>query len=392
MSETVLLQQAQALRYHLHERKVELVDYLNSLVRAESPSLDPHSQQAMFRLLAEPLGEIGYSTHRVPGVQSGGMLFARPANRTKHSPCQLLLGHCDTVWPAGTLSEMPLEIDGNIMRGPGVYDMKAGLAQIVYAVRALHDLNFKPVVTPLILVSSDEELGSEDSRCLIERLAHRVCRVLVPEPSDGREGRLKTGRKGVAQFTVTIEGKAAHAGVEPEAGASAILELSYVIQKLHALNNPKRGLSVNVGTIEGGSRPNIVAPRSRAEVDVRFLNLADGQAVGSQIRATRPQTRGTRIQVRGGVERPPLEKTPRNRALWRQAQRLGTYLDLNLQETESGGGSDGNLTSPYTATLDGLGGVGGGAHARHEFIYLDKLIERTALLALLLLAPPVTPP
>jgi glutamate carboxypeptidase len=305
-------------------------------------------------------------------------------------PLQLLLGHADTVWPVGTLNDMPLEIGEGVMRGPGVYDMKAGLVQILYALRALHDLHLRPSVTPLVFVNSDEEIGSGESTSHIRRLARIANRAFVFEPSLGMDGKLKTARKGVGRFTVVVKGKAAHAGLDPGAGASAILELSYVIQKLFALNDPQKGITVNVGMIDGGLRPNVIAPESRAVVDVRMLTREDARHIEEQIRALRPVSPDITLEIDGRISRVPMEHTPRNRALWETAKRLGREIGLDLADGVAGGASDGNTTSLWTATLDGLGAVGDGAHARHEFIYFDKLVERGALLALLLLAPPLT--
>jgi glutamate carboxypeptidase len=378
---------AAQIRRYVEEHSEALFQYLRSLVLAESPSTEPETQRQMFELLAEPLRELGFQTRFLRGRQSGGQLYARPSRRPGGAPVQLLLGHCDTVWPVGTLARMPLVVENNVMRGPGVYDMKAGLAQIVFSLRALAALGFKPEATPVVYISTDEELGSEDSRYRIQLLARRVVRVLVPEPSTGTAGKLKTGRKGVGLFTVTVHGRGAHAGVEPEKGVSAVLEMSHIVQELHSMSDPGRGVTVTVGVVEGGTRSNIIPDRARALVDVRVRTLADGDAVASRIRGLKPTLAGTRVDVEGGLDRPPLERTPRNRALWERARKTGRLLGIELEESESGGGSDGNLTSPFAATLDGLGGVGGGAHAADEFIYLDKLLERTALLALLIAAP-----
>ncbi len=209
------------------------------------------------------------------------------------------------------------------------------------------------------------------------------------EPALGPAGKLKTARKGAGQFVIQIEGRSAHAGLDPGAGASAILELSYVIQTLQALNDPAAGISVNVGQIDGGVRPNVVAPSSKAVVDVRVPTQADGQRIEAAIHALRPTVPGTRIVVEGAMDVPPMEPTRRNRQLWEAARQAGHRLGLELEEGIAGGVSDGNTASQYTATLDGLGAVGDGAHAAHEFLYCRKLIERCALLALLLTLPPL---
>jgi glutamate carboxypeptidase len=293
------------------------------------------------------------------------------------------------VWPLGTLQEMPLGIGEGVMRGPGVYDMKAGLVQMLYALQALRALYLEPSVTPLVFINSDEEIGSHESTPYIRRLARITDRAFVLEPSLGLEGKLKIARKGVGRFTVVVKGKAAHAGLNPDGGASAILELSYVIQKLFALNDPQKGTTVNVGMIDGGLRPNVIAPESRATIDVRVLTSEDARQIEEHIRHLQPVAPGVTLEIDGGMGRPPLEQTVRNQSLWEMARGLGREIGLDLAAGVAGGASDGNTTSLFTATLDGLGAVGDGAHARHEFIYFDKMVERGALLALLLLAPPL---
>jgi glutamate carboxypeptidase len=376
------------LRY-LREHLQGMLDFLQQLVRIETPSTVPQTHQAHFSLLAGAFRQCDYQVRFIPGRTTGGHLFAYPRQRNRRTPLQLLLGHADTVWPVGTLNEMPLEVGEGIMRGPGVYDMKAGLVQILYALRALRDLQLQPSVTPLVFINSDEEIGSGESTPHIRRLARIANRAFVFEPSLGMDGKLKTARKGVGRFTVVVKGKAAHAGLDPGAGASAILELSYVIQKLFALNDPQKGITVNVGMIDGGLRPNVIAPESRAIVDVRMLTPEDARHIEEQIRSLRPVSPDITLEIDGRISRVPMEHSPRNCALWETAKRLGHEISLDLADGVAGGASDGNTTSLWTATLDGLGAVGDGAHARHEFIYCDKLVERGALLVLLLLAPPL---
>lgn len=365
----------------------EMVDFLAALVLAESPSSEPETQTGVQTLLREAITRQGYQVEHIPGHHCGGHLLARPRHAAAGRPQQLLLGHCDTVWPIGTLKEMPLQIEDNIMRGPGVYDMKGGLVQMVFVLRAIRELGLNPAVTPICFINSDEEIGSAESTPHIETLAQQACRAFVLEPSLGTTGKLKTARKGVAKYTVTVHGRAAHAGLDPEKGVSAILEMSYVIQKLAALNEPAQGVSVNVGLIQGGMRTNVIAPECTAWVDVRVPTLADAQRIDTAVHHLQTETPGATIDIQGGIDRPPLEHTPRNRALWAQARAAGEQLALDLADGTAGGGSDGNTTSQFTATLDGLGPVGDGAHARHEFLYLDKLAERAALLTLLLLLP-----
>ena len=363
--------------------------FLESLVRAESPSQNPDSQTAVQGLLADELEDLGFRVRRIPGLKTGGHLLAVPRRRLRGGSLQVMLGHCDTVWPLGTIGSMPVTMRSGRMTGPGIYDMKAGLALMICALRALQECRLEPEVTPVVFINSDEEIGSHESNAILARLAKTANRVLVLEPPMGPEGKLKTARKGVGQFAIRVRGKAAHAGLEPEEGASAILELSRVVQKLFALNDPARGITVNVGTIDGGIRPNVVAPESSAAVDVRVMSMEQARVIEEMIHGLRAETPGTEIEVEGGVRTPPLERTPRNRVFWEVAREAGRELGLELEECLAGGGSDGNLTSLYAPTLDGLGAVGGGAHAEHEFIEMDRMIERGALLALLLTAPPL---
>ncbi len=364
-----------------------MIQFLRRLVTAESPTFVSNSQAGVLMILLEALEEIGLKTKLYPGKEFGGHLIAEVPKENKYRSQQVLIGHCDTVWPIGTIKSMPFTRDGNVIKGPGVYDMKGGLTQLIFALKIIHRLGLEMPVRPLVFINSDEESGSIESRPHIENLAKQVERVFVLEPSLGLEGKLKTERKGVGRFSLFVAGKAAHAGLEPEKGVSAILELSYLIQKLHALNDPAKGITVNVGKIEGGLQSNVIPPTSRAEIDVRVPSLEDADRIERQILNLSPQTRGTKISIQGGINRPPLERTVKNNELWQVARQLGQDLGLDLLNGTAGGGSDGNFTSQYTATLDGLGAVGDGAHALHEFIFIDKMIERTALLTLLILAP-----
>ncbi len=378
----------QEILAHLRDRATDFTAFLEELTLAESPSSVPESQDRPRALIAERLEGLGFRTFRQSGKRNGGNLLARPRARVRGTPAQLLVGHYDTVWPLGTLKDMPFQVDGNQVRGPGVYDMKGGITQIVFALGALEHFGLRPTVMPVVFANSDEEIGSRESTRYIRWLAQCAERAFVLEPSLGREGKLKTARKGVGRFTVRIKGQAAHAGLDPEKGASAILELSHVVQALFALNDPEKGVTVNVGMIEGGLRPNVVAPESGAVIDVRVRTQDDADRVTSAIHGLKPSVPGTRLEIEGAIGRPALEPTPRNRKLWSIAKELSLEIGLDLQNGTAGGGSDGNTTSLYTATLDGLGPVGDGAHAPHEFLYLDETLQRTALLALLLLVPP----
>ena len=363
-----------------------MVESLVELARFESPSLDAEAQMPVLNLLARWLNELDFKVRLLPSPRCGGHLLARPTRR-KRGPAQLLVGHCDTVWPRGTLRSMPVVQSEGELHGPGVYDMKGGLVQVVFALRALRHFGCVAALDPYLLINSDEEVGSFESARWIHRLAPLMARSLVAEPSLGPEGRLKTSRKGVSSYTLTITGRSAHAGLDPGAGASAILELSYLIQELHQLNDARRGVSVNVGLVQGGLRANVVAPESRAVVDVRSPSQVEWQRVDQAIRNLRTTIPGVSLQVEGRSGRPPLEPNERNQKLWWRAQQLGLELGLNLDQGLAGGGSDGSFTSLYCPTLDGLGPVGGGAHAHDEFVSIASLPERSALLALLLMEP-----
>lgn len=368
-----------------HEER--LIALLQLLVDAESPSAQPASHEPVRRALVNAFEGCDFLVREV--ITPGGYrhLYSRPAMRRRHTASQLIIGHYDTVWPVGTSRERPFTVDGNVIRGPGVFDMKGGLVQAVLALEAFRDLDLEPELTPVIFVNADEEIGSRSSTRYIRLLAQHAKRAFVLEPSMGEAGDLKTERKGIGRFTITVHGKAAHAGLNPEDGASAILELSHVIQKLFALNEPKKGISVNVGTIDGGIQPNVIAPHSTAVADVRVPGIAEGDAIEAAIHGLQAATPGVRLRIEGRIGRPAMEATPRNQALWGSAQRAGKALGLELGQARAGGGSDGNTTSQYTATLDGLGPVGHGAHAQHEFLYIDRTLERAALLAMLLLEP-----
>ena len=363
--------------------------FLKDLVAMESPSKDPASQDEVFQLLGKAFNRLNFYTLRVFGNKTGGFLYARPASRDRNKKLQLVVGHCDTVWDKNTILTMPITNHNGQLTGPGVYDMKAGLTQIVFALKAIHDLDLNMPLTPLILVNSDEEIGSFESSGTIKRLARIANRAYILEPPLGLEGKLKTGRKGIGRFTLTVEGKAAHAGLDPEQGANAIVELSHLVQQLYAMNDFDKGITVNVGMIQGGISPNVVAPHSKAVVDVRVASIEDGERISEKIYGLKPGLPGISLKVEGGIGRPPMERTPRNQALWKMAREKALSLDIELEEAWAGGGSDGNTTSLFTATLDGLGTTGDGAHALHEHIMIEQLPERTALLALLLMADEV---
>jgi glutamate carboxypeptidase len=384
------LRTADRILQYVQDQQPAVIDLLHHMVDAESPSSRPETHRLIISVLTESLSSLGFKI-RVPRASNlHRHIYARRNDRTRKQPAQLLLGHFDTVWPLGTTAKRPFTVDGNIIRGPGTFDMKGGITQIIFALRAIQELDLPLPLEPVIFINSDEEIGSRTSTKYVRALANSVERAFVLEPAMGEEGALKTERKGIGRFTITVHGKAAHAGLDPEGGASAILELSHVIQTLFALNDVDKGITINVGTVDGGIQPNVIAPHSQAVVDVRVPTIADGRQIEKVIHSMQPATEGTRLHIEGGIGRPSLELTPRNSTLWLQAAGLGQELGINLKHCRAGGGSDGNTTSQYTATLDGLGPVGHGAHAEHEFLYIDKTLERTALLALLLAAPQIS--
>ncbi len=366
-----------------------MTGFLRTLVLLESPSKDLESQTTILEVISRELSELGYFTNYIPGDKTGGYLYARPQKRKKNAPCQLLVGHCDTVWDIDTIKKMPVTIKEGTMTGPGVYDMKAGLTQLIFALRTINALSLPLPVTPLILINSDEEIGSRESTRTIRRLAKISDRAFVLEPPLGLEGKLKTARKGLGRFTVTAIGKAAHAGLDPGKGVNAIVELSHQIQQLYAMNDFEKGITVNVGMIEGGISANVVAPESKAIVDVRVLNHTDGETITKKIHGLEPSMPNIKLKIEGGIGRPPMERTQRNQKLWQFAKTKASLMGLQLDEAIAGGGSDGNTTSEFTATLDGLGTTGDGAHAAHEFIFLEQLVERTALLTQLIISDTV---
>lgn len=362
-----------------HEWAVSLVE---ELARLESPSGDKAALDRCSEAIARHLTELGGRVQRIPQAAAGDHLRAEFGG----GPSQvLLLGHYDTVWPVGQIARMPIARRDGRLYGPGVFDMKAGIAIAALAIRALQDAQRAAPHRIVMLLTADEEIGSLTSRALIEEEAARSRAALVLEPALPG-GALKTARKGVGEFHVTVEGIAAHAGVEPERGASAIHELAWQISQLVALQAPERGLTLNVGSIAGGGRTNVVADHARASIDVRFSTQADGRSIAEAIARITPRDPRIRLTVAGGINRPPLERTPAVAALFETARDVAAALGQPLEEGSTGGGSDGNFTAALgIPTLDGLGAVGDGAHALHEHVELEPLPFRAALVAGLIL-------
>ncbi len=380
---------AERIRDWAESHADEVEEYLLALVEHETPTENPETFDGFFERLADDLEEAGLETERVDGEETGGRLEAWTPDASDADKIQLIVGHADTVWPLGTVDENPPNVDDGTLEGPGSLDMKGGLTQAVFALRALDELSLEPSLPVHLLVSSDEEVGSPESKPRIVELAQRANRVFVLEPASGPEGKIKIARKSVGRFTVTIEGKAAHAGLEPEEGASATQELGNVIHRLHGLTDVDSGVTVNVGEVEAGLRSNVVAPDAKAEVDVRAPTHEAAEEVERKIRSIEAETPGTRLSVEGGFGRPPMEQTPGNRLLWERVQEVGERLGMSLEGTRSGGASDGNDASQHAPTVDGFGAVGDGAHQEFEYVILDALVDRVALLAACLVEEPL---
>lgn len=354
------------------------VDTIEALARIESPTFDKQAVDRCGDEVASRLAALGADVERLPQLSAGDHVIARFG----HGPGQILiLGHFDTVWPVGQIERMPVVQRDGRLHGPGVFDMKAGITLGMLAARAVFEHGPSPDVRLTMLLTSDEEIGSPSSRAQIEAEARRSTAVLVLEPSLPG-GALKTQRKGCGEFRLVVHGVAAHAGVEPEKGASAIQELARQIVALGALQDLARGVSVNVGTVHGGTRTNVVAEEASAQIDVRVPTMADARRIESAMASLRSATPRTTIELTGAIDRPPLERTPAVVRLYEMARQVAADLGHDLKEGSTGGGSDGNFTAALgVPTLDGLGAVGDGIHALHEQVDIAALPWRAALIA-----------
>ncbi len=366
----------------------EIVQSIRRMVECESPSDDPAAVNRFVDLLAAEISDIA-KVKTFKGGRFGRHMrceFQLPGPRRKNG--QILgLGHSDTVYPLGILKSMPWrEADGRLY-GPGVLDMKGGLAFFIWAMRAIRELD-APVGRKVVLqVNSDEEVGSDSSRPLSEAAAKESVAVLVLEPGTGPAGKLKTARKGVGDYTVKVRGVASHAGVDFSSGASAIVELARQIQTIAGFTRLDRGITVNPGVISGGTRTNVIAAEATVDVDIRIAKLKDEKYLEKAFRGLKPVDKRCVIEVTGGLNRPPMERTAAIGKLFGTARKLAAELGVVLEESATGGGSDGNFTAALgIPTLDGLGTVGEGAHAPHESIAVDRIADRTALLAKLVAA------
>ncbi len=370
-----------ALLRYAREKQPDIVALIRLLVECESPSDDAAALDRFVSLMSDVLAPLG----KIRTFRRGHMRVEFPAHRSKRRGQILTLGHSDTVWPMGTLARMPFRQERGRLWGPGVLDMKSGLAFFVFAMRAIRELEIPLPHKVVLQLNADEEVGSTTSRALTEEAARRSLRVLVLEPGTGLEGKLKTARKGTGSYRIAVHGKASHAGVDFEAGASAVVELARQIERVAGFTDLARGVTVNPGVISGGTRSNVVAAEARADVDIRVARLKDAPALDRKFRALRPFDKRCRIEVTGGLNRPPMERSRGIGELFVRARELAREVGVDLRESSTGGGSDGNFTAALgVPTLDGLGGVGEGAHAANESILIERIADRTALLAKLI--------
>jgi glutamate carboxypeptidase len=355
-----------------------IVKAIGDFVECESPTDSPVDVKRFMDFLAGSIADIAACE-----MSGDGALICRFKLPGRPKKGQLLaLGHADTVWPLGTLRDMPFRRARGRLWGPGVLDMKGGLAFFAFAMRALVELDVPVSREVVLLVNPDEETGSKISRAGTETMARKSDAVLVLEPGTGLEGKVKTARKGIGAWTLKVRGTASHAGVDFNSGASAIVELARQIEVISGFTNLARGITVNPGVISGGTRSNVVAAEAWAEIDFRVPRLADATALERKFRALKPFDRRCSLELTGGLNRPPMERGKGVAALFALARKLAADLGVELDESSTGGGSDGNFTAALgIPTLDGIGAVGEGAHARHESILIDRIADRVALLA-----------
>ncbi|MBV8207851.1 MAG: M20 family metallopeptidase [Acidobacteria bacterium] len=357
-----------------------MIATVRELVEIESPSFSKAAVDKLGRVLASRFEAQGGRVRFHRAVKFGDHIqvdFAGGRGRPV-----MLLGHHDTVYDEGTLHSMPFRATRDRLFGPGTLDMKTGIVMMMFAIRALNETAGALPRPVLVLLNTDEEVGSESSRPTTEKLARKAEAVFVLEPAQGPQAALKTARKGVGDFHVKVTGRAAHSGVDFQEGQSAILELARQIERIAGFTELKRGLTVNVGVVRGGTRTNVVAAEAVADVDVRISKAQDAARIEKKFRSLRPLNRQCQLEIRGGLNRPPMERTRAVAALFASAKNIAAELGWRLEEASTGGGSDGNFTAALgVPTLDGMGAAGEGAHSRDESVVVAEVPRRTALLA-----------
>jgi glutamate carboxypeptidase len=373
------------LHNYFVSRQEQIVDLTRMLVEIESPSGDEDGSRAVVSVLADQAESIeGLRVERLAAPDYGEHLRITAFEDASESGSIVILGHTDTVHPRGSLSQRPWRIEEGKAYGPGVFDMKGSCALALEVIRALGESGLKPDRPVSLLLTCDEETGSRTGRELVEAAARGARAVLVLEPP-ATGGRVKTGRKGTGIFTISAHGRSAHAGLEPEKGASAVLELARQTERLHSLNESSGGIRVNVGVFQGGTLSNVVAAEAQVQVDVRFSTLEEAAYVESEIRGLKPFDERVQLIIQGGINRPPLERSQKVLELYSRAEGIAARLGLALGESQVGGASDGNFAAAAgAAVLDGLGIEGDGAHAVHEHIVVDNIPLRGALIAALI--------
>jgi len=365
---------------YFESRQDALLETIREFVEVESPSDNKVATDRMGAILADKFAALGGHPHLHRAEEYGDNLQIDFPGVGNGKPV-LLIGHFDTVYPLGTLPDMPCRIDNGRLLGPGVLDMKAGIALMLFAIEALQTWEGRLPRPVTVFLVTDEEVGSYSSRKITEDLARKSTGVLVLEPAAGR-GAVKTARKGVGEYTLTVTGIASHAGLDPGKGHSAILELARQIGIISKLNDLKSGVSVNPGVIRGGTRTNVVAAEAVAEIDVRIKSAKQAAGLNRKLRALKPFDKRCKLSMEGGINRLPMERNAGVIALYKKAQAIAKQIDWKLEEAAVGGGSDGNFTAALgIPTLDGLGAVGEGAHAIHEHIIISELPRRALLLA-----------
>jgi glutamate carboxypeptidase len=356
-----------------------ILDGIRRWVEIETPTEAPEQVNRLATLVVEGYRDLPVAIERIAGHSGCGDHLVVRSSWGQEAPGILVLSHLDTVHPMGFIERLPFRVDGDSAFGPGIYDMKGGAYLAYHAFRQLCAGGDRSPLGVTHLYVSDEEIGSPTSRALIEAEGRKAKFVLVTEPArDG--GKIVTGRKGVARFDVFVKGVPAHAGTRPADGRSAIRELANIIQTLEAMNDLKRGVTVNVGVVRGGTRPNVIAEEAYAEVDLRVPTTADADDLVARILNLKSRTEGVSVKVSGELNRPPYEKGNAGAALYEHARTLAEEIGFDLVDTFTGGGSDGNFTAPHTATLDGLGVDGQGAHTHYEQMYVSSIEPRTRLL------------
>lgn len=356
-----------------------ILDGIRRWVEVETPTDAPEQVNRLAGMVADGYRGLPATVERIAGHSGCGDHLLVRSNWGQEQPGILLLSHLDTVHPIGFIERLPFHVKGDSAFGPGIYDMKGGAYLAFHAFRELCARGDRSPLGITHLYVSDEEIGSPTSRARIEAEGQKAKYVLVTEPArDG--GKIVTSRKGVARFEVFIKGVPSHAGTRPQDGRSAIRELGNVIQSLEAMNDPARGVTVNVGVVRGGTKPNVIPEEAYAEVDMRVATIADADELVPKILGLTSQTEGVSVRVTGELNRPPFEKSNAGAALFEHARTLAAGIGFELHDSYSGGGSDGNFTAPFTATLDGLGVDGEGAHTHYEQMYISSIAPRTRLL------------